>query len=493
MTDDAVSGEHARVARNAALSLVAIGLLGASRLAYNVIVGRRFGAVTLGRANVAINTALFASLLVSGGWGAACAKYLAQAIGRGAPGEAAAVYRRAFRANLVGGAVVAGAMVALLPHVIEGFTLRGRDLVLAALIMVAYNSYTHLKGSYYGFGRVGAYLRNEIASDALLLASLGIVVALDRRGLVLLPMAVSYGAFSVAAAIQMRRAGVPAPLDPASWREIVGFVGLAVAGTVASTGFLNISVTFAGRYATPTAVGHFAAALGLVIPVYFVPRALSLALFPSVAYRFGQQRVDAVSRQLEVSTRGLIVVLLLPTAAAALLARYLLQAIYGPSYGAGASVLAILMAATYLSVVPIPSVTSLSGTERSYVKVPVWSSLLGLGIGLALWVTLGPRYGAPGVAWGYLIGSIPQTAIPMGFAARAFGVRLGSLAVRAGVVWGAVLGLWLGLDALDRDASLGASFVAVGIVGVVFLALFLRDLLGVLTDARMRATRRGLA
>jgi putative peptidoglycan lipid II flippase len=488
--DPLLAGEHARVARNTALSLVAIGLLGASRLAYNVIVGRRFGAVALGRANIAINTALFASLLVSGGWGAACAKYLAQSIGRDLPGQAAAIYRRALRANLLGGAVIAGGMVAVLPHVIRGFTLRGRDLALAALVMFTYNAYTHLKGAYYGLGRVSTYVWNEIASDALLLAALGVVVAAGERGLVLLPMAVSYGFFSVAAAVHLRHAaGTAATIEPWQRREISGFVVLAVIGTVASTGFLNISVTFAGRYASATAVGHFSAALALVIPVYFFPRALSLALFPSVAYRFGQQRVDSVSRQLEISTRGLIVLLLPPTAAVALLARFVLRTIYGGSYEAGASVLAVLLAATYLSVVPIPSVTSLSGTERRYVKVPVWSSVLGLAIGLALWVTLGPRYGAPGIAWGYLFGSVPQTAIPMWFAARAFGVRLGSLAMRAAVVWAAVLGLWLWLDRPDRQAGLGASLVAVGIVGIVYLALFGRDVLRILGDLRQRVGR----
>lgn len=492
------AGSYGRVARNTVLSLVAIGLLGASRLLFNVVVGRRFGAVTLGKANVAINTGLFASLLVSGGLQAASAKYLAQAVGRGVPGEAAWIYRRAMRVNLAGGSLVALGLVAVLPAALPHFALRGWDLVLAALVMFAYNGYQQAKGSYYGFGKVTSYLRNEIASDAVLLVSLGAVALASAHSLVLVPLVLAYGTFAIVASLELHRDALdPGPPSPALQREIAGFTALAVIGTVASTGFLNLSVTFAGRYRPSISTleaaaqtGYYAAALALVLPIYFFPRALSLALFPSVAFRFGQQRIDTVARQLDLTTHALAVFLLPPTAALALAARPVLRLVYGPGYDQAADVLAILLAATYLSVVPIPSVTSLSGTERRWFKVPAYSSVLGLAIGLGLWIILGPRYSIVGIAWGYLIGSFPQSAIPMAFASRVFGVRFGWLALKAAAVWGAVLGIAMTMEPTEAGAGPGRIAAAIAITAIVYLILFARDLRAAVADARERISRR---
>lgn len=491
------SGDYGRLARNTALSLVAIGLLGGSRLLFNVIVGRRFGAPRLGAANVAINTGLFGSLLVSGGLQAASAKYLAQAVGRGAPGEAASIYRRAMRVNVAGGALVAVGLVVVLSR--PGFGFGGWDLALAGLVMFAYNAYQQAKGSYYGFGKVRSYLRNEILSDTLLLVALIGVAAASASRFVLLPLVLGYGLFAILASVELHRHALsPAAPPPERWREIAGFTTLAVIGTVASTGFLNLSVAFADHY-KPTIhdleaasqTGYFAAALALVLPIYFLPRALSLALFPSVAFRYGQERLGTISRQLDLTTHALAVFLLPPTAALALAARPVLGLIYGRGYETAADVLAVLIAATYLSVVPIPSVTSLSGTERRWFKVPAWSSVLGFAVGVALWVVLGPRYGTAGIAWGYLVGSVPQSVIPMGFAGRVFGVRFGWLGLKATAAWGAVLGLALVMK--PSEGGPARVLAAIGVFAIVYLVLFARDLRLAWRDAAERISRRNAA
>jgi O-antigen/teichoic acid export membrane protein len=203
--------------------------------------------------------------------------------------------------------------------------------------------------------------------------------------------------------------------------------------------------------------------------------------------------MDTVARQLDLTTHALVVFLLPPTAVVALAARPILRLVYGPGYDNAADVLAVLIAATYLSVVPIPSVTSLSGTKRRWFKVPAWSSVLGLGIGLVGWLTLGPRYGTIGIAWGYLIGSVPQSAIPMGFAARVLGVRFGWLALKATAAWGAVLGLALTMKPTEPGAGGDRIAAAIGVALIVYLVLFARDLRTALADAAERISRRRAA
>lgn len=473
---------HVRLARNTALSLAAIGLLGAGRLLYNIVIGRRFDVATLGRATLAINAAMFATLLVSGGWQASTAKYLAQAIGRGEHDLAAGIYRRTLLHNTAGGIVVAIGLAGVLA-IVPGFGLSTRDAILAGAIALAFNGYQHLKSAQYGFGRVDAYVRLEVAAQAVMLAGLAAVAIAGAPAAVLVPVAASYVVFAALALPRLRprtHAPVPAPL----WREIQGFTLLAIIGTVASAGFLNLSPVFVGRYDSPEALGVFSAALALVLPVYFFPRALSLALFPSIAYRYGEERLDSVRAQLHQTGTALWVLLLAPVSVAAVASRVVLRILFGAQYQGGDLILTIMLGATYLSVVQIPYVTTLSGTDRRHFKVPALASLAGFGVGVALWVTLGARDGATGVAWGYLIGSVPQAVIPIAYAARTFGVSVAWVAARAAIVWGVVaLIVWQVGDDLART---GPAIAAAAACLAVYAVLFGRDVLRIVASVRGR-------
>lgn len=476
---------HVRLARNTALSLAAIGLLGAGRLLYTIVVGRRFDAATLGRATLAINAAMFATLLVSGGWQASTAKYVAQAIGRGDKAVARGIYRRTLLHNTAGGVVVA-AIVAVALAVAPGIELSAPDALLAGAVALAFNAYQHLKSALYGFGSVAAYLRMESIASGLMIAGLGVVAVAGARAAVLIPVAGSYAIFSALAFAAGPRREQYAPVPRPLWREIQGFTLLAIAGTVASAGFLNVSPVFAGRYDSPEALGVFSAALALVLPVYFFPRALSLALFPSIAFRYGEERMDDVRRQLHRVGSALWVVLLAPVAVAAAASGLVLRVVFGSEYQSGALILTIMLGATYLSVVQIPYVTTLSGTDRRHYKIPVLASIAGFVIGVVVWVTLGARDGATGVAWGYLIGSVPQAAIPIVYASRTFGVSVASIAARALLVWGFVAAVvWRAGPDLARTCP---ALIAAAATLIVYAALFGRDVARI--AGMVRRTRR---
>lgn len=468
---------HLRLARNTALSGVAIALLGGSRLLFNVVTGRRFGPVTLGQVTLAINTAMFVTLAVSGGWQASTARHVAQSLGARKPGEAAWIYRRSLLHNTAGGLVVAAGCWAWLFRAGDG--LSTLDTALAAGIALSYNAYQHLKASMYGFGQAGGYLKIEVVSSATLVIGVIIVAMLREPAGLLVPVVVAYVVFAGWSLITLR-AGAEHPVAPpaAEWRAIKEFTVLATLGTIFSAGFLNLSPAFVRHADSSEGLGLYSAALALVLPIYFLPRALSLALFPSISYRFGQERLDEVQAQLQQAGRGVAVMLLLPCALAASLAAPVMSLIFGAQYRQGGQLLAILMLATYLSVAQIPFVTALSGTERRWYRIPVVASALGFGIGLASWTLLGERHGAAGIAWGYLAGSIPQAVIPIAFAARVFKIRVGAIAVQAALVW-VVAGLPWMFDVEDG--------VAAALTVIVFIALFGRELAGLLGGLRRRA------
>jgi len=400
------------VSRGAALSMIGILALGSTRLLYSVVVGRVDGKATLGTVNTAISFAMLATLFVSAGTGSAAAKFVAAAEGAGRRSEALGVSRTLGRWTALGTLVSVAGAAALLP-----WTLRhvgAATSVTALALLVAYAAYTFTKGLLYGFGRIRRYTVLEVCSDVAVLALTGAALLLGRGWLVL-PLVAGYAGFSLWAWLS-RPKGAGTELAQPRRREMRAFVLIAVIGTVTSTGFLQLSQLVAHRYGSRADAGLYAAALTLVTPAYFLPRALSVALFPSMAGAFARGQIETIRRQADLGTRIIAVGMLPLFAGAVFLAEPILHVFYGAGFAGGAVVLAVLLAATYISVLPVSAVNSLSAVEAKYARVTAYSSSAGLLVGVLWWLVLTPRQGVVAVAVGYLVGSLVQTGVPMAVA-----------------------------------------------------------------------------
>ncbi|HET8645311.1 MAG TPA: lipopolysaccharide biosynthesis protein, partial [Vicinamibacteria bacterium] len=278
--------------------------------------------------------------------------------------------------------------------------------------------------------------------------------------------------------------GDRAPARSLDRREIARYVALACLGTLASQGFLQGTQLLANAFAAPAEVGYFAAAVTLVAPMYFLPRALGLALFPAMSRAHGAGDVAEVRRQADVSTRALLAVLAPLFAAGILLAREALTLFGSARYAPGATVLQLMLAATFCAVVAVAAVNSLSSGR--HVHVPVLSAVVGCLTGLATVAVLGPSLGAAGVGLGYLVGTTVTAGGPVVVAWRlhrmpwrapvlgALGCVLAALA--AGVALGRLDLAGAARTWLDIAAAVVAAGVAVAVLG--------RQLRAVLRDAR---------
>jgi O-antigen/teichoic acid export membrane protein len=187
--------------------------------------------------------------------------------------------------------------------------------------------------------------------------------------------------------------------------------GAQPVGTASSAGFLQLSQIFAARADGGHGSGLFAAAMTLVTPAYLLPRAMSVVLFPAMARAAGRQDRDSVRRQLTVGTQVLAAGLLPLFALVAMVAAALLGGIYGGSFVGGAPVLVVMIWATWVSIASVPAVNALSSDPGRAYLIPAGASVAGFLLGLALWLLAGTSITT--VAWGYLAGSLVQSAIPM--------------------------------------------------------------------------------
>lgn len=402
-------------AHGALLSLIAIVALGGTRFIYSIIVGRVAGPSVLGPINTALAFAMLASLFMSAGTSPAASKFVAAAGGDRATAAKVTQWlsRWTFWGTLVTLVVAAPAAIWALhgPSAVE--------LVLVLALIASYAAYTFTKGLLYGSGHIPRYVVLEVATDLVALG-LTVLVVLLSRSLLLLPLVVGYSAFSVRAWRRRPRSLRHERPSVTAWREMRSFVVLSIVGTVASSGFLQLSMIMARRYGGNLEAGYYAAAMALIAPAYLLPRALSLALFPAMAGAFGRGDRSAIRRQTDIATRIIAVVMLPGFVAVAVLAGPVLHAFFGSRFEAGTLVLQLLVAATFVSVISVPAVNSLSAVEAKYVGVSAWASVAGLAVGAAVWATLAPDGGATAVAFGYLVGSVVQSAVPIAVSWRRY-------------------------------------------------------------------------
>lgn len=428
-----------RMVYKTVLSLVTIGVSGLIRLVFSVLVGRVFGASVLGHVNTVISAAVFATLLCAPGMGQAVARYLATA---GLDGTSAVGRRMLAWATVIHHLVCLGlsVLVAVLVPV-DGWP----DRLLVLGLTFGYGTYTYYKAVLYGVDRVERYAVLELSWDGMFVLALIAVAVSGSSHWVLAPLVLVYLGFSLGAHVSLfpriAAAEGPARTDAVERRKILSFAAITTVGTVSSAGFLQLSQIFAFRADPGHGAGLFTAAMTLVTPAYLLPRAISVVLFPAMARAAGKSDRQSVRRQLDVGTNVLAAAMLPGFALVGMMATSLVTLFYSESFAAAGPTLVVMVWATWVSIASVPAVNALSSdTGRSYL-VPAGASVLGFLIGLGWWLIAGTSILA--VAWGYLAGSVVQSAIPMVECWRRHGVPSASLIARTLLV--AAVGLVAGL------------------------------------------------
>ena len=391
------------VVRSGLMSMVGIAALGLMRLIHGSLVSRATDHKTYALVGTLIGVSMTAGLFLPGGLASAASKFIPYQRARGSAAGAQLVYRGLRRVGYVWSlvtAVAATLITALVLHIAWD------TAVSAGLLVAGFSLYSVEKAALYGFDRVSAYVRLELLGSGTAVLATALVVALGWHQY-LAPMILSYFVLTVGATVLLRRRNRERLDGPVpDRREIRGYVMLASLGGLAGFGFLQALPVVAARFTSPIEVSQFVAAVTLVGPLYFLPRALGMALFPALAHAHGAGELDQVRRHTDLSTRALLVMLAPAFAAAILISREILLVFGGGKYAGGVSVLQLLLIAVYVSVSQVPAVNALSSGDARDVRTPVISAIAGCGIGLLLVVPLGHWFGGTGVSVSYLVAVI---------------------------------------------------------------------------------------
>ena len=468
------------LARGSLLSTTGLLAQGLLRFLTAFLVSRVAGRAELGVVASAIATATLLALLWPTTTGSAASKFIARARGAGNPHEihavAAHLGRRTVQTSVLLGVASAGVWV-----LVDHGSWWGASCV--ALLTLAYSGYSFTRGVQFGALQVPRATSWDVTTAALGLGSLAVLLVLGVRGPALvLPLVLAYGLYTLAGWPHGARGR---PADRLR-RELDGFVALGAAGTLASTGFLQLSQITAKVATGNTDAGEYAAALNLATPASMLAASLSLVLFPSMAHAWGRGDHTAFHAQTDRATRALAVVMVAIFGSLVLGSRLLVTVIWGTDYTLAQEVLPILVAAVLATNLGVPSVNALTTRSQRGMWFTTGASLAGMAVGAAVWWLLTDSLGVVGVAIGYLCGTVVIATVPVALTWRDGGHRWSGLFLRVALA-AAVVGA---LVVLQRSADL--SLWTDPVAALLFLAGWLtlnRADLHLVTPARLRPGR----
>lgn len=395
------------LASRGALSTLGLMFQGMLRFATSWLVGRLAGQAALGTVQAAISTGTLLALLWPTTAGSAASKYLARARGAGDEEELHAVATHLRRRTAEAALIVA---LLALPTWLLLDDGRLADAVWVGVFAAAYSGYSFTRGVFFGAGQVRRATTWDGLGSLLGLAGLAAALLLGLRGTILIaPIAGAYLLYSIAG---WPRGPAVTPTRPLR-RELDHMILLGVAGTIASTGFLQIAMVVAKGAGTPADAGQFAAAMVTATPASLLASSLGLVLFPALAQTWGRGDRELFRVQTDQATRILVLVMVTIFGSLILMTRLVIQVIWGSEFSDSAALFPILIAAVLTTNLAIASVNALVTRTHRAMLVTSGASVAGLVVGSVTWLVLVPRTGVLGVAIGFLVGSLVNGLVPL--------------------------------------------------------------------------------
>ncbi len=426
--DPRTDAEDLPAARRGLISGLGIAVQGAVRFVYSLLLGRVLPPGFLSATNSAISTAMFATMLWPVPLGAAAAKFVARESGD--LSVRMALTRHLARLSLVTSAVLgtgAGAVT---------YTLLAPDelttAVFVALLTVGLSVYYFVRGVQYATGRILRATMWDGLSFLVAVGGFALVLVFDLRAWLLLPLTAGYVLYSVAG--WPRTGG--GPVEPALRGEINRFVAWGVLGSLATGGFLQLTMVLAHQTGDVTGADAYAAALTLATPASMLGAVLSLLLLPALSAAVGRGDWSAVRGHTDLAHRALIIIVGGVFGVLVVGAR-LVVALVWPGLSSAVPVLEVLLSATFLYTASIVVTESIRSYDARGAKVMALIQAAGLLVGLTVAVTLIPTLSVLGIALGYLTGMMITGLVPVTIVWRRDRQHWAGLMAR--VVSGAVL------------------------------------------------------
>jgi len=416
--------ESRRIFRDTLLTIVAMVIFGSTNFIFNVVIGRFYGSEILGEISAALSTSLLLSYFVATGFPSASAKYISEYIGKNKESEANYIFKLSLKYGVLISIGITCIAVIFLDNIASIFDISEHFFLLSLPVTSLYGVYMILKMTYYGYRSVKKYFKNEIISDSVFFASLGIIIFFKNLYFVYTPYILLYLIFIILSITFFRTKFKTERISNKKnlQKAFFTYAGIAFIGTFSSMATRNLSVMMSSMYLPKSDVGFLSAALSVSTIFFLFPNALNRILLPEFSYTFGKGDKEKLTKLLNKSTEYVSFFVTLVNSLGIIFAPIIIDFFYSSKFADSVILLQILLFSYWFTMVARPAVAVLSGTK--YVHIPNIGGVLGLFSAICGWIFLIPTFGIIGTAIGYLLGIVVNVILILFFTIEYFQLKL---------------------------------------------------------------------
>jgi len=264
------------------VSAGALALFGLTRLIFNLVGVRVFGAEFVGTIGALVSMQTLVAVLAAGVPSVLATKFVAEYMGRSETLRAETLFAGTFWMT-AGLGLIAAALTLFL----------GSARAYPALVAYApaFGLYLLLKGTYFSFGMQSKYVRAESLAAAIFILTFYAACIQRNGGLAVASLLMHPLSFCIAALVdhrnRFRGKGVVTELR-LSWRRYIPFSLATLANVMSGLGSYHLLVVLASLVLDRLTVGYLNVMLAAAAPIACVGAAYGTAAFPEMAGRLGR-------------------------------------------------------------------------------------------------------------------------------------------------------------------------------------------------------------
>jgi len=401
-----------RLVKNSIYTGLALIFIGLIPFTFNFLVGRTFGANTLGKINITLNFCLIITIFISNFFGSAGNKFLAEFRGRENFNNFIFTLKIILFGSVSSLAFVSFILLKWWSYFSERFSLPQDAFNIIIIYIFSRTMYILSRRTLYGMDLVKNYTFNEIVSALFMLGSTLYVCFVGNENLLLQTYILSYIIFflfcllSISKNFRLFKHKLNKNNELSKRQVFINYLKygtVSMVGTVASTGTGYISVIITGLVLDHTEAGIYTAALSIVSILMFFPKLFIQVFLPEFSKLFGENRKEKIVGIFK-KTSSVIFIISAILCSILFFVSEIVLSFFGDKFIEGATVLKIIIPSVFIRMISIPCNAFLSGTK--YILYPNIGGVIILITSTLSWYFLIPEYNLSGVAAGYSIGIV---------------------------------------------------------------------------------------
>jgi O-antigen/teichoic acid export membrane protein len=293
------------VAKNFFLTGIGIGLFGISKVIFNTVVLKNFGEAAVGKYNLILSFPMLSAIIISNFSILSLSKFASESFGKKSDSEMKIVTTVLLLFSIFFSIFISIIFYIFSDAIARHFSGDPSLYRQSTVIILLYTLYSFFKSFSYVINKVQNYILFELAGFIVFIGILIYCTLNHLQDSLLLPiifqlsMIILLGFVYSYQYVLIDIEKIQEFFQSAKVKEIFKYSMITGLGTTGSMSIVYLYTMVLSKYASIEDVGYYAAVASMLDPLNFLPRIITMVIFPRIAYYFGGGNIKKITSKIK--------------------------------------------------------------------------------------------------------------------------------------------------------------------------------------------------